>query len=86
MKKLLCFLTGVLFTISGMYAQENCIGFVSPNLYPGNTTQTITLSFDNVQWSSANHYALRYEFYKKTDPEEDFHLMTDLEMSRRVLS
>lgn len=80
MKKLLCFLTGVLFTISGMYAQENCIGFVSPNLYPGNTTQTITLSFDNVQWSSANHYALRYEFYKKTDPEEDFHLMTDLEM------
>ena len=80
MKKLLCFLTGVLFVISGLYAQENCIGFLSPNLYPGASTQTIMLSFDNVEWSSANQYTLHYEFYKKSDSEEDFHLMTELEM------
>ena len=83
MKKLLCFLTGVLFGISGLYAQ-NCIHFFEPNLYPErHSNQSIELSFSNVNWDNTqNKYAIHYDFYKRTDPEENFHLMTDLEMDQ----
>ena len=83
MKKLLCFLTGVLFVISGMYAQDNCyrIDYSNPNLKPGPTKQVITLSFSHVKWDAqATQYSIRYEFYKKSSSEENYHLMTSAEM------
>ena len=79
MKKLLCFLTSVLFVLSGLYAQ-NCVNFALPNLTPGPADQTITLTFSNAGLDNSKEYALNYEFYKKTNEESDFHLMTDLEM------
>ena len=79
MKKLLCFLTSVLFVLSGLYAQ-NCVNFALPNLTPGPADQTITLTFSNAGLDNNKEYALNYEFYKKTNEESDFHLMTDLEM------
>ena len=79
MKKLLCFLTGILLSAGIANAQSQCITLTPANINPVvGATQVYNITFPNANLTATAKYALEYTFY--LDGQE----MTDAELAQHI--